>query len=112
MAEAFKRLAQQRLPATGGTRKLYDVPADTETIIKAINLSNNTGTAYEVTLYHTDNNESAADDEQIILPGVSIAAGGFAEWEGTMTMAATTEIHGWAAIGGEVTFTIWGIEIS
>ena len=112
MAEAFKRLAQQRLPATGGTRKLYDVPADTETIIKAINLSNNTATAYEVTLYHTDNNESAADDEQIILPGVSIAAGGFAEWEGTMTMAQLTEIHGWAATADKVTITIWGIELS
>ena len=111
MAEAFKRLVQQYLPATGGTRKLYDVPSSTETIIKAINISNNTATAREVTLYHT-NNADTADNEQVILPGVSIAAGGFAEWEGTMTMAATTEIHGWDTVGGEVTITIWGIELS
>ena len=111
MAEAFKRLAQQRLPATGGTRKLYDVPADTEAIIKAINISNNTATAREVTLYHT-NNADTADNEQVILPGVSIGAGGFAEWEGTLTMAATTEIRGWDTVGGEVTITIWGIELS
>ena len=111
MAEAFKRLMQGYLPATGGTRKLYDVPSSTEAIIKAINISNNTATAREVTLYHTDNGDTA-DNEQVILPGVSIAAGGFAEWEGTMTMAATTEIHGWDTVGGEVTITIWGIELS
>ena len=111
MAEAFKRLVQQYLPATGGTRKLYDVPPDTEAIIKAINISNNTATAREVTLYHTDNGATASNAD-LILPGVSIAAGGFAEWEGTMTMGATTEIHGWDTVGGEVTITIWGIELS
>ena len=111
MAEAFKRLAQGYFPATGGTRKLYDVPSSTEAIIKSINISNNTATDREVTLYHTDNGDTA-DNEQVILPGVSVVAGGFAEWEGTMCMAATTEIHGWAAAGGVITFTIWGIEIS
>ena len=85
MSEAFKRLAQWRF--AGSSAKLYDVPSSTETIIKAINISNNTGTAREVTLYHCDNGDTP-DDEQIILPGVSIAAGGFAEWEGTLTMAA------------------------
>ena len=111
MAEAFKRLMQGYLPATGGTRKLYDVPSSTEAIIKAINISNNTATAREVTLYHTDNGDTA-DNEQVILPGVSIGAGGFAEWEGTLTMAALTEIHGWAAAGDVITITIWGIELS
>jgi hypothetical protein len=111
MAEAYKRLAQGYFPATGGTRKLYDVPSSTEAIIKTINISNNTATAREVTLYHTDNGDTA-DNEQVILPGVSVAAGGFAAFEGTICMAALTEIHGWAAIGGEITFTIWGLEIS
>ena len=111
MAEVFKRLAQGYFPATGGTRKLYDVPSSTAAIIQSINSSNHTATARECTLYHTDNGDTA-DNEQVSLPGVSVVAGGFAEGEGTMTMAATTEIHGWAAAGGEVTFTIWGIEIS
>ena len=109
MAEAFKRLAQGRF--AGSSAKLYDVPSSTETIIKAINISNNTATAREVTLYHT-NNADTADNEQVILPGVSIAAGGFAEWEGTLTMAALTEIYGFAAAADAVTFTIWGIELS
>jgi hypothetical protein len=111
MAEAFKKLAQGRLPASGGTLKLYDVPSSTEAIIKSINISNNTGTAREVTLYSPDNGATASDAD-LILPGVSIVAGGFAEWEGTQTMAATTEIHGFAAAADVISYTIWGIEIS
>jgi hypothetical protein len=111
MAEAFKKLAQGRLPASGGTLKLYDVPSSTEAIIKTINISNNTGTAREVTLY-SPNNGATASDADLILPGVSIVAGGFAEWDGTMCMAATTEIHGFAAAADVISYTIWGIEIS
>ena len=111
MAEAFKKLAQGRLPASGGTLKLYDVPSSTEAIIKSINISNNTGTAREVPLYSPDNGATASDAD-LILPGVSIVAGGFAEWEGTMTMAALTEIHGFAAAADVISYTIWGIEIS
>ena len=111
MAEAFKKLAQGRLPASDGTLKLYDVPGSTEGIIKSINLSNNTGTDRIVTLHHTDNSGTAADTN-LILPGVNIVAGGFAEWEGTMTMAALTEIHGFAAAADAISYTIWGIEIS
>jgi hypothetical protein len=109
MAEAFKKLAQGRL--AGSTAKLYDVPSSTEAIIKSINLSNNTGVDYIVTLHHVDNGGSVADTN-LILPGVNIVAGGFAEWEGTMTMAATTEIHGFAATADKISYTIWGIELS
>ena len=109
MAEAFKRLAQGYFASSSA--KLYDVPSSTEGIVKAINISNNTGTAREVTLYHCDNGDTP-DNEQVILPGVSIVAGGFAEWEGTLTMAALTELHGFAAAAGVITYTIWGMEIS
>jgi len=53
MGEVYKRLAQGRLDASGGTTKLYDVPSSTEAIIKSINVSNNTASAREVTLHHT-----------------------------------------------------------
>ena len=109
MAEVFKRLAQGQF--AGSTAKIYDVPSSTEAIIKSINISNNTGTAREVTLYSPDNGATASDAD-LILPGVSIVAGGFAEWEGTQTMAATTEIHGFAAAADVISYTIWGIEIS
>jgi len=111
MAEVFKKLAQGYFPASGGTLKFYDVPSSTEAIIKSINISNGSGVDREVTLYHAANGETA-DNEQIILPGVNVVAGGFAEWEGTMCMAAQTEIHGFAAAADVVTYTIWGIEIS
>ena len=109
MAEAFKRLAQGRF--AGSTAKIYDVPSSTEAIIKTMNISNNTGTDRIVTLHHVDNGGSTADTN-LILPGVNIVAGGFAEWEGTMTMAVLTEIHGFAAAANEISYTIWGIEIS
>ena len=111
MAEAFKKIVQGYFPATGGTRKLYEVPGSTELIIKSINITNGSGADTEVTLYMAANSETA-DDEQIILPGVNIVTGGFAEWEGTMCMEATTELHGWAATGGEVTFTVTGVLIT
>ena len=111
MAEAFKKLAQGRLPASDGTLKLYDVPGSTEGIIKSINLSNNTATDYIVTLYSPDNSATGSDAD-LILPGVNIVAGGFAEWEGTMCMAATTEFHGFAATADKISYTIWGVEIS
>ena len=111
MAEAFKKLAQGRLPGAGGPLKLYDVPSSTQAIIKTIHSSNNTGTAREVTLY-SPNNGATASDADLILPGVSIVAGGFAEWDGTMCMAALTEIHGFAAAADVISYTIWGIEIS
>jgi hypothetical protein len=111
MGEVYKRLAQGRLPASGGTTKLYDVPSSTEAIIKSINVSNNTASAREVTLHHTSNSASLADTN-LILPGVSIEAGGFAEYEGTICMAATTEIHWFAAAADVISYTIWGLEIS
>ena len=111
MAEAFKKIVQGYFPATGGTRLLYEVPASTELIIKSINITNGSAANAEVTLYMTADGDTA-DDEQIILPGVDIVAGGFAEWEGTMCMEAATEIHGWSETGGEVTFTVTGVLIT
>ena len=111
MGEVYKRLAQGRLDVSGGTTKLYDVPSSTEAIVKTINISNNTASAREVTLHHTSNGASIAD-ANLILPGVSIEAGGFAEYEGTICMAATTEIHGFAAVADVISYTIWGLEIS
>ena len=111
MAETYKRLAQGRLPAVGGTTELFDVPAATQVIIKSINISNNTNTAYDVTLHHVTNGGSLANTN-IILPGVSIQAGGWAEYDGTICMAATTEFHGFAAVADVISYTIWGVEIT
>ena len=111
MGEVYKRLAQGRLDVSGGTTKLYDVPSSTEAIIKTINISNNTVTARVVTLHHTSNGASIAD-ANLILPGVEIEAGGFAEFGGAICMAALTEIHGFAAAADVISYTIWGLEIS
>ena len=87
------------------------MPSSTEAIVKTINISNNTATARVVTLHHTSNSASLADTN-LILPGVEIEAGGFAEFGGSICMSATTEIHGFAAAADVISYTIWGLEIS
>ena len=109
MAEAYKKLGQGTLAGSAGL--LYSPAADTEAVIKSINISNNTGTARTVTLYHTDHGATASDAD-LILPGVEIEAGGFAEWEGTLCMAATEDIQGFASQAGVISYTIWGVEIT
>jgi len=109
MAEVYKRLGQGRLASSAAT--LYSPGSSTEAIIKTINISNNTGTARTVTLYHTSNSTTASDDD-LILPVIEIEAGGFAEWDGTMCMAATEDIQGFASAATAISYTIWGVEIT
>ena len=109
MAEAYKKLGQGRLAGSAGL--LYSPGSGVEAVIKSINISNNTGTARTVTLYHT-NHGATASDADLILPGVEIEIGGFAEWDGTLCMAATEDIQGFASAADVISYTIWGVEIS
>jgi len=98
-------------PCNSVVAAMQIVPSSTQAIIKTINISNNTATAREVTLHHTANSGSLANTN-LILPGVSIQAGGWAEYDGTICMAATTELHGFAAVADVISYTIWGVEIT
>jgi len=69
--DAFKVLAQGQLPAVIGT--LYTVPASTQAIIKTIHLANPTGSAVTAKLAI-----GGTADANVILPPISIMAGGFA----------------------------------
>ncbi len=70
-ADAFGVLAQGQLPSSVGT--LYTVPASTEAIVKGIHLAN--PTAGTVTASLAINGTA---DANVILPPISILAGGFA----------------------------------
>lgn len=109
MAEAYKKLGQGRLASSAG--ELYSPGSGVEAVIKSINISNNTATARTVTLYHTAHGATASDAD-LILPGIEIEAGGFAEWDGTLCMAATEDIQGFASAATAISYTIWGVEIS
>jgi len=105
MAETYKKLAQGQLPATPGT--LYTVPSSTTTIVKYIVLTNNTGTARTAQLFHDGTSASES-----ILPAISIAAGGWAEFEGTICMEAADTLGGDSDAVSAITYTVYGLEIT
>ena len=114
MAEVYKRLGQGLVQDNSGNQAstvLYDCPSSTEAIIKSINICNNTGADVTISVHHTDNTAALANSNMLI-PSVTVKAGGWMEFDGTMCMAATTELHAVASTDNVVSYTIWGVEIT
>ena len=107
-SDNFKILAQVQ-PGTGNTTIYGAVPADHETIIKGINIVNNSASAVTIALYIATSD--AVAEANIILPAVSMAAGSFAVFEGSLTMDAGAYLNGIAGTGTEITVTVLGDEI-
>ena len=105
MAETYKKLAQGQLPSSAGT--IYTVPSGTSTIIKHIRLVNTDSSARTARLYHDGTNDATT-----ILPAASIEAGGWAEFEGTIVMEAADTLAGLGSVASQVTYTIYGLELS
>ena len=103
----FKQLAQAQLSTTAGA--LYTVPANHETIIKNISVVNNDTEALWFTLFHTTG--TTYSEATTIIPEATIAAGGWAEWEGAITMDASDVLGGDGEQASELTITVWGDEI-
>jgi hypothetical protein len=104
----FKILAQVQ-PGTGNTTIYGAVPSNHETIVKGINIVNNSASAVTIALYIATSD--AVAEANIILPSVSMAAGSFATYEGTITMDAGDYLNGIAGTGTEITVTVYGDEI-
>ena len=105
----FKILAQVQ-PGTGATTIYGAVPADHETIIKGINVVNNHSSAVTINLFIADG-ATTTTEATTILPPVSMAAGSFAIFEGTITMEAGDYLRGIAGSATEITVTVFGDEI-
>ena len=105
MAETYKKLAQGQLPSSAGT--IYTVPSGTSTIIKHIRLVNTDSSARTARLYH-----DGTTDATTILPAASIEAGGRAEFEGTIVMEAADTLAGLGSVASQVTYTIYGLELT
>ena len=106
-SDNFKLLHQSQLSTTAGA--LYTVPANHETIIKNITVVNNDTAALWFTLFHTTG--TTYSEATTIIPEATIAAGGWAEWEGSMTLDASDILGGDGEQASELTITVWGDEI-
>ena len=106
-SDNFKLLHQSQLSTTAGAQ--YTVPANHETIIKNITVVNNDTEALWFTLFHTTG--TTYTEATTIIPEATIAAGGWAEWEGSMTLDASDVLGGDGEQASELTITVWGDEI-
>ena len=106
-SDKFTLLHQSQLSTTAGA--LYTVPANHETIVKNITVVNNDTEALWFTLFHTTG--TTYSEATTIIPEATIAAGGWAEWEGSMTMDASDVLGGDGEQASELTITVWGDEI-
>jgi hypothetical protein len=105
MTDTYKKIYQGQ-PGTSATT-LYTVPSATQAIIKHIRIVNNDSTARTIKLWH--DGTAAAN---VILPATSVRAGGWAEFDGTITLEASDSFSGQASAAAQVTVTIYGLEIS
>lgn len=111
MTDTFKKLDQRLLTSTSATL-LYQAPASTQTIIKQIKAVNVGSSACTLQLYNPAAAASVAKGN-VILPPISIDAGGFAEFDGTITLAANETIYAQSSTPtSSITITLYGLEIS
>ena len=105
----FKILNQVQLSDSATT--IYGaVPANHETIVKSMHVVNNHTSAVTVILYVADG-ATTTTPATTILPSVSMAAGRFALFEGTITLEVGDYIRGTAGTADKITVTVFGDEI-
>jgi hypothetical protein len=99
-----KKLAQTTL--TNSAAIIYTVPTSTRTKVVHIRAVNFSGSARELTLWH-----DGSADGNMILPPVSILAGGWGEFDGIMYLEAGDTIYGKASANSAITITVYGEEL-
>lgn len=104
MADRFKLLYQGQLTTTPAV--LYTVPAGRHCIIKHISVTNPTGGAVSFRLW-----QGGLTDADLIVPAASIVAGGWADFDGAITVDALDTIGGAASANTSLTITIHGDEV-
>ena len=114
MAETFKHLAQGKVVYTGNAaaQTLHTSPAGTTTIVGHIRIVNNHSAALTFTLTH--GGLASAGNEFIILPALSIEAGGWAEFTGSIIMDADDVLYGLCngSSSTVMSYNIYGLEVT
>lgn len=107
MPEAYKKLYQGQ-PAAGPAT-FYTTPstAGSSVIVKAIRIVNSTASAVTIKLYN-----DGTTDPFCILPTTSIDAGGFAEFDGTLTLGPSSTLGAQVSTGSTLTVTVYGVEVT
>ena len=105
MAETYKKLVQELVD--DGNDTLLTVAANTTVIIKSMRAVNTTGPAATLKLFH-DGTATA----NIILPFVTIAANGWAEFDGTIIMEAADTLVGISGTDEAINLTVYGLELT
>jgi hypothetical protein len=106
MAEEYKRLYQVQVAASPST-STYTATAGRQTIIKQIRIAN-TSSSSSATIKMWN---GGSTDPYVILPPTTIDAGGFGEFEGTITLAASDTLVFQASSATTLTVTVYGVEI-
>lgn len=105
MADTYKRIYQGQLSTSSGV--VYTVPSGTQAIIKSIRIANTSASSTTVKLWN-----GGSADSNVILPATSIDAGGFGEFDGTLTMTAADTLVAQAGANSSITMTVYGLEIT
>lgn len=105
MTDTFKKLYQGVLPAAAGV--LATVGAGKTWIIKGIALVNTSGADQTAALW-----DGGTADGNAILPPSTIVAGGMAQFDGVLTLAAASTLQGKAGAATSITITVYGDEVS
>lgn len=105
MADTYKRIYQGQLSTSSGV--VYTVPSGTQAIIKSIRIANTSASSTTVKLWN-----GGSADSNVILPPTSIDAGGFGEFDGTLTMTAEDTLVAQAGANSSITMTVYGLEIT
>ena len=93
---------------------IYTVPAIEAAIVKHIRVVNtDVVTDRTFQLWHNEAAAPAANlDEDVIVPVVTLDAGGWGEFEGTINMEAGDTMYVEADIANVITIYMYGLEIS
>jgi hypothetical protein len=102
--ENFKKLAQQQVPNVNTV--FYTVPTGRSTIVRHIRVVNPTASPATIKLWH-----GGTADTNMILPPVSIDAGGWGEFDGAIEMDAGDTFAGVSDTNNALTITIYGLEL-
>ena len=107
MAISYKKLGQATLTGGGVQDVLYTVPVATETIVKQMTVVNFSGAIATIEIW-----QGGLVDANMIQPSVSFPAGGFATFDGVITMEAGETIVAEASAAASFTVTVYGAEIT
>jgi hypothetical protein len=117
MAETFKRLAglvANTATPVGPAHLAYTAPSGvgSSTIIKGVRIVNTSSTtSATIKLWHHSIALATPGDASNILPATTIDAGGFAEFDGTITMGVSEALFAQGS-AATITLTIYGVEIT